>query len=196
MNHEQIMQQERAAVAKAEREATVAYWLLKIYQQHPEIRSCQANDDFIIRHFDGEPTLEGFNHDYEALIGSLATWSDEEKRSWLKKQIRALMPGSPELVGSELRRYDAKAQHTGKYLVTTESMERKLQNLRTGADKGELSVEQLTEEVKSQRTLTGPSAVPSTITKTQLRMMSAAELKRVIKQFGLKAVNARLAEAE
>ena len=172
--------------------------MYEIYRAHPEVRNCIANDQIICKHFNGDTiNLKDFDTDraYGAMSG-LALWSDEEKRSWLKKQIRSLLPGSPELKESELRRYDAKAQHTGKYLVSTESMERKLENLRIGKDHEEKSVEELTAEVASQRTITGYPPVPATITKMQLRMMSVAELKKAIQQFGLRQINQRLAEAD
>src|SRR6202040_2841450 len=101
-----------------------------------------------------------------------------EKRDWLEKQIMALLPAMSPDAKENLRHqfhatmpsheFAAFGEQAGKYLVSTASMERRLENLRIGKDYEDKTVEELTAEVAQQRTIGGFPPLPSNATKIQI----------------------------
>jgi hypothetical protein len=213
LNHQQLLEQQNHATAKAEFDAAVALGLLQIYRSRRELVPCVANDNIIKKYFgvdevalETQPiTVEGFDLGYEQLKSQLAMESEQQKRDRLEKQIFKLLPNMSQDAKDNLHnQYAAKMashtlsvfdEHAGAWLVKTESMELKLQNLITGKEHEDKTTDELTAEVAKQRTIVGgyPPLAP-TITKFQLRMMSVAELKKTIQKFGLQQINQRLAE--
>jgi hypothetical protein len=219
LNHQQLLEQQQTATAKAEFKAAVAQGLLNIYRSHPEIRPCQANDATIKKHFGVDDvafetevmTPEAFDHDYEnpnsGLRNQLAFWNEQQRRDQIEKQIMALLPVmSPDAKQNLHAQYAAKMPQTtlsvfdetaGKYLISTQSMEAKLERLRVGKDHEGMSTEELTAEVAQQRTIVGGFApLPSNVTKWQVRLWDVKTLKHMIARHGLVQINAVLAKAD
>lgn len=208
MNHQQLLEQEQTAAIKAQAEAEIAQGLWQIYKAHPEIKPCQANDQAIVKHFNGDDiTLKDFDHDHGyGVIKGLALWSDQQKRDHLEKEIMKLLVASPETKEAMRQRYhsrlplsaaeSASGNHTGPYSITTAAMEEKLSNLRIGKDKGELSHEALVAEVQAQITIGGFPPLPSNTTKYQIRAWDVPALKKMIAKHGLAQINAVLAQQE
>jgi hypothetical protein len=212
LSHAQYLREKQNhATAKAQFDAAVAAGLVQIYRAHKELKPCEANDSLIKKYFGVDEaaletqaiTVEDFDLGYEQLKSQLAVWSEQEKRDQIESHIMKLLPYMSKDAKDNLHnQYQAKmpntfgvfAEKAGGWLVSTESMERKLQNLITGKEHEGMSVEELTTEVKEQRTIGGYPPLPSYATKDQIRAYDSETLKKMMRQYGTAQINAVLAQ--
>jgi hypothetical protein len=171
-----------------ERQAREDAAIKQFFQRHADvIADCTASWRAVIDYFNGDPVtseaLESSWTNHPAFRQMLATHSPQEDRDKLEEGIKALLSGghSPQSVNEQCKKFKYK---------NTEELRIWCKELQDRKDAREKSPDELRAVIRAAAPVA--PELPAHINRFQiLTMLSASELRHLIKRYGAKAVTDR-----